>query len=129
MVIDVCESVLLDVCNTDVLVGVNITSGWDELSSQHVDKSGLSSTVWTNDGNTGSEGALEADILNLWLWSTWVLEGHLADTDNGLGLCLDTLEETWLWELELDLRGTKLVVALGLWVLLDEPVNCEQSCA
>lgn len=120
VVIDMCESVLLDVCDTDVLVGVDITRGWDELTGQDVDESRLASTVGANDGNTGTERALEGDVGDLWLWRTWVLEGHLADTDDGLGLGLDTLKETWLWELELHLGGTELVVRLGGWALLDE---------
>jgi len=120
VVIDMRESVLLDVCDTDVLVGVDITNGWDELTGQDVDESRLASTVGANDGNTGTERALEGDVGDLWLGSTWVLEGHLVDTDDGLGLGLDTLKETWFWELELHLGGTELVVRLGGWALLDE---------
>jgi len=120
VVIDVSESVLLDVGDTDVLVLVDVTGGWDKLTSQDVDQSRLSGTVWTNDGNTGSERALEGDVLDLRTWSTWVLEGHVGDTNDGLGLGLDTLEETWLWELELNLRGTELVVGFGGWDTLDE---------
>ena len=123
VVIDVGESVLLDVGDTDVLVRVDISGGWDKLTSQDVDQGGLSSSVWTDDGNTGSEGTLEGDIGNLWLWSTLILEGHLGDTDDGLGLSLDTLEETWLWELELHLGVGDVVVGLGGWALLDELVK------
>ena len=57
VVIDVSESVLLDVGNTDVLVLVDITRGGDKLTSQDVDESRLASTVGTNDGNTRTKGA------------------------------------------------------------------------
>lgn len=120
MVIDMGESVLLDVGDTDVLVGVDITDGWDQLTGKDVDESRLSGTVGANDGNTGAERALEGDVGDLGLGGTLVLEGHLVDTDNGLGLGLDTLEETGLRELELHLGGTELVVRLCGWALLDE---------
>jgi len=120
VVINVSESVLLDVGDTDVLVLVNVTRGWDKLTSQNVDQGGLSGTVWTDDGDTGTKRALEGNVLDLRSWGTWVLEGHVGDTNDGLGLGLDTLEETWLWELELNLRGTELVVGLGGWDTLDE---------
>ncbi|KAM3086346.1 hypothetical protein ACMFMG_012162 [Clarireedia jacksonii] len=120
VVIDMGESVLLDVGDTDVLVGVNITDSWDEFTSEDVDQSRFTGTVRTNDGNTGTKRTLEGDVGNLWLGGTWVLESHLVDTNDSLGLGLDTLKETWLGELELDLRSTKLVVGLGLWALLDE---------
>lgn len=123
VVIDVGESVLLNVGDTDILVGVNISGGWDKLTGQDVDQGGLSGSVRTDNGNTGSEGTLEGDIGNLWLWSTLVLEGHLGDTDNGLGLGLDTLKETWLWELELHLGVGDIVVGLGGWALLDKLVK------
>ena len=50
---------------------------------------------------------------DLRLGGTGVLEGHVADTDDGLGLGLDTLKETGLGELELHLGGTELVVGLA----------------
>lgn len=120
VVIDMGESVLLDVGDTDVLVGVDVTDGWDQLTSEDVDESGLSGTVGANDGNTGAERALEGDVGDLGLGGTLVLEAHLVDTDDGLGLGLDTLEETGLRELELDLGGAELVVGLCGWALLDE---------
>lgn len=120
MVINVSESVLLDVGDTDVLVLVDITRGGDKLTSEDVDEGGLSGTVGTDDGNTGTERALEGDVLDLGLGGTFVLEGHVADTDNGLGLGLDTLEETGLGELELHVGGAELVVRLGGWDTLDE---------
>ncbi|KAF3396471.1 hypothetical protein F1880_007236 [Penicillium rolfsii] len=120
VVIDVSESVLLDVGDTDVLVLVDITGGGDELTSQDVDESGLASTVGTNDGNTGAQGDLEGNVANLGLGSVGVLEGHVVDTDDGLGLGLDTLEETGLGELELHLGGTELVVGAGRGHTLDE---------
>ena len=111
---------LLDVGDTDVLVVVDLTLGGDQLTSKDVDESRLSGTVGTDDSNTRAERALEGALLNLGLSSTGVLEGDVADTDDGLGLGLDTLEETGLGELELDLGGTKLVVRLGGRNTLDE---------
>ncbi|QBZ65042.1 hypothetical protein PoMZ_06746 [Pyricularia oryzae] len=110
VVVDVGESVLLDVGDTDVLVLVDLTSSGDKLTSQDVDESRLSGTVGTNDGNTGTKRALEGDVADLGLGGTRVLEVHLGGTENGLGLGLDTLEETGLGEGELHLRGTELVV-------------------
>ena len=110
VVIDMSESVLLDVGNTDVLVVVDLTLGGDKLTSQDVDKGGLSGTVGTNDGNTGAERALEGDVGDLGLGGTLVLEAHVGGTENGLGLGLDTLKETGLRELELHVGGAELVV-------------------
>jgi len=120
VVIDVSESVLLNVGNTDVLVLVDITSGGDQLTSQNVDQGRLSSTVSTNDGNTGTQGNLESNVANLGLGGTGVLEGHVVDTDDGLGLGLDTLKETGLGELELHVGGAQLVVGTSGGDTLDE---------
>ncbi|KAK1245414.1 hypothetical protein MKX08_005043 [Trichoderma sp. CBMAI-0020] len=120
VVINVGESVLLDVGDTDVLVLVDLTTSGDELTAKNVDQGRLSSTVGANDGNTRAQGALEADVGDLGLGSTGVLEGHLGSTQDGLGLGLDTLKETRLGEAELDLGGTKLVVGLGRRNTLDE---------
>ena len=120
VVIDMSESVLLDVGDTDVLVLVDVSGGGDKLTSEDVDKGRLAGTVGANDGDTGTERALEGNVLNLGLGGTGVLEGHVVDTDNGLGLGLDTLEETGLRELELDLGGAELVVRLGGWHALDK---------
>jgi hypothetical protein len=123
VVVNVCESVLLDVRNTDVLVVVDLTRGGDKLTSQDVDKGGLSGTVRTNDGNTGSERALEGDVGDLGLGSTLVLEAHVGGTEDSLGLSLDTLEETGLGELELKVGGAELVVGLGRGNTLDELIK------
>jgi hypothetical protein len=123
VVVNVCESVLLDVRNTNVLVVVDLTGGGDKLTSQDVDKGGLSGTVRTNDGNTRSERALEGDVGNLGLGGTLVLEAHVGGTEDSLGLSLDTLEETGLGELELNVGGAELVVGLGRGDTLDELVE------
>lgn len=123
VVVDMGESVLLNVGDTDVLVVVDLTLGGDKLTSQDVDKGGLSGTVGTNDGNTGSERTLEGNVLNLGLGGTLVLEAHVGGTENGLGLGLDTLKETGLGELELHVGGSQLVVRLGRGHTLDEVVK------
>jgi len=120
VVINVGESVLLDVGDTDVLVLVDLTTSGDELTAKNVDQGRLSSTVGANDGNTRAQRALKADFLDLGLGSTGVLERHLGSTQDGLGLGLDTLKETGLGEAELHLRGTKLIVGLGRRNTLDE---------
>ncbi|KAH3668883.1 hypothetical protein OGAPHI_002638 [Ogataea philodendri] len=118
--VDVGESVLLDVSNTTVLVHVNFTSSWEQLTSQNVNQSGLTSTVWTNDSNSGRQGTLESDVRDLWLNSTWVLERHVRNLDNSLLFGLDTLQETWFWELELNLGSRQLLVRLSRWNSLDQ---------
>lgn len=120
VVIDVGESVLFDVCDTDVLVDVDVTLGGDQFTGQNVDKSGFTSTVGSNDSDTRSKRDLEGDIGQLWLGGTWILELHLVDLDDSLGLGLDTFEETWFWELELKLGGSEFVVGLGGWDTGDE---------
>lgn len=120
VVVDVGEGVLLDVGNTDVLVCPNLTSGGNQLTRKNVDDGGLASTVGTNDSNTRTERALEGDVCDLGLACAGVLEGHLAGTQDSLGLGLDTLEETGLREGELHLRSTKLEVGLSSGVLADE---------
>lgn len=129
VVIDVGESVLLDVGDTDVLVLVDVTRGWDKLTSQDIDKGGLSGTVGTDDGDTGTERALEGDVGNLRLGGSRVLEAHVVDTDNGLGLSLDTLKETGLRELEFHIGSAKLVVRAGRGHLLDELVEVSTVAA
>ncbi|GFF58995.1 hypothetical protein IFM46972_11263 [Aspergillus udagawae] len=120
VVIDVSESMLLDVGDTDVLVLVDITAGGDELTSQDVDEGGFTSTVGTDNGNTRAQRDLEGDVGELGPGSSGVLEGHVADTDDGLGLGLDTLEETRLGELELHVGGAELIVGTSAGNLLDE---------
>ncbi|CEI62809.1 unnamed protein product [Fusarium venenatum] len=120
VVIDVSESVLLNVGDTDVLVLVDLTLGRDELTSEDVDQSRLASTIGTNNGNTRSQRTLEGDVADLGLGGTGVLEGHVGGTENGLGLGLDTLKETGLGEAELDLGLAKLVVGLSRGVAGDE---------
>lgn len=120
VVINVGESVLLDVGDTDVLVLVDITGGRDQLTGQNVDQCRLTGTVGTDDSNTGSQRHLEGNIGNLGTRSARVLEGHVGDTDDSLGLGLDTLQETGLGELEFHVGSTQLVVRAGGRNLLHE---------
>jgi hypothetical protein len=120
MGVDMGKGVLLDVSNSTVLVGVNLTGGGEQLTGQDVDKSGLTSTVGTDNGNSRRQRALERDVSDLGLGGTGVLEGHVLDLDNSLLLGLDTLEETGLGEREVNLGGSKLVVRLGGRNLLDK---------
>ncbi|KAF1733277.1 hypothetical protein CRV24_007176 [Beauveria bassiana] len=116
VIINVGESVLLDVGNADVLVLVDLTLGGNKFTGKNIDQGRLASTVGTNDGNT----ALECDVGDLGLGGSGVLEGHLGGTENSLGLGLDTLKETGLGERELNLGGTELVVGLGRGNTLDK---------
>ncbi|GJC94463.1 hypothetical protein ColKHC_03289 [Colletotrichum higginsianum] len=125
VVIDVGEGVLLDVGDTDVLVLVDLTLRGDELTGEDVDERRLAGTVGANDGNTGAERALERDVLDLGLAGAGVLERHPGGTQDGLGLGLDTLEETGLGEGELHLGVAELVVttvALELEALVVDDV-------
>ena len=120
MVIDVGESMLLDVGNTNVLVLVDLTAGRDEFTRKNIDQSRLASTVGTDDSDTRTEGALEGNVGKLRLGRTGVLEAHLGGTQDSLGLGLDTLKETRFREGELDLGFTKFIVGLRTRVLADE---------
>ena len=120
VVIDVGESVLLNVGDTDVLVLVDLTAGGDQLTSQDVDQGRFTGTVGTNDSNTRAKGHLETNVGNLGTRSVGVLEGHVVDTNDGLGLGLDTLKVTGLGELEFEVGGTELVVRTSGGNLLDE---------
>lgn len=120
VVVQVNEGGLRDVCNSQVRVSPDVSRSWDELSGENLDECRLSSSVWSDDGNSRGQRALEGDVRQLWLCGTWVLEGHVVDLDDRLLLGLDSLQETWLWESELLLGGSKLVVRLGGWHLLDE---------
>lgn len=53
MHLDVLESVLLDVSDTQVGMLIHTASGWDCLASKHLDQGGLSGTVSSNDGSSG----------------------------------------------------------------------------
>ena len=92
----------------------------DRLPAQYVDESRFASTVRTDDSNTRSKRDLEGDIADLRLRRARILESHLVNADNSLGLGLDTFEETWFGELELDLRSAELVVGFGRRNSLDE---------
>jgi hypothetical protein len=120
MHLNVLKSVLLDVTDTQVGVLLDTTSGWDGFTSQHLDQSGLSSSVATNDGGTGGQRKLARDASEGWLGSSWVGVGAVSHTQNGAGVGLDTGEDTRRWELELDKGGREGVVTLGLWLLLDK---------
>ena len=120
VVIDMSEGMLLDVGDTDILVGIDITLCGDEFTSEYIDQGRFACTVGTDNGNTRTKGALEGNVGYLGLGGTRVLELHLANSYDGLRFGLYTFKETRLRELELDLGGAKLVVGLGRRALLDE---------
>lgn len=91
-----------------------------DIPAKNIDKSRLASTIRTDDGNTRSQGDLEGDVADLRLGGTSILERHLVDTNNSLGLGLDTFKETGFRELELDFGGAELVVGSGGRNPLDE---------
>ncbi len=139
MVIDVVESVLGDVTDDQVrmLPGLTAPVGL-QVTDEELDESRLSGTVRSEDGNTGRQGDLKGDVVELLDIRCGVLEANLAPSvtvnicmglpskinlhlHEGLLLGLDTLKERGVGELELVvLSGLERVVRLGLRHLLDE---------
>lgn len=122
MVVDVVESVLSNITDDQVgvlpdlttLVGLHVTN--EELYEGR-----LAGTVGTENGNTGREGDLEGDVVELLDGRAGVLEADLAHLEQTLLLGLDTLEQRGVGKLELVVfSGFEGVVRLGLGNVLDE---------
>ena len=103
MVVDMGKGVLLDVGDTNVLVRVHVTDGRDQLTGQHVDERGFARSVWADDSDPRAERTLEGDVRDLRLGRARILEGHVVDPHDGLGLGLDALQKAGLREFELEL--------------------------
>lgn len=121
VVIDVVESVLGDVTDDQVGVLPDFTLGGLSLTDKELDKGRLAGTVRTEDGDTGGEGDLEGDVVELLDLGGGVLEVNVTHLGERLLLGLDTVEQRRSRELELVLLSrVELVVSLGLRDLLDE---------
>ena len=102
MVVDVVEGVLGDVADDQVgvlpdlatLVGLHV-------ADEELDEGRLAGTVGTEDGDTGREGDLEGDVVELLDGLRGVLEADLAHLEKGLLLGLNTVQERGVGELEL----------------------------
>lgn len=101
MLIDVVESVLCDIANDQIgvlpdlttLVGLGVTD-------EQLDESRLSGTVRSKNGDTGGEGALERDVVQLLLSRAGILEADFAHLEQTLLFGLDTIEQRGVGELE-----------------------------
>ena len=83
MIIDVVESVLGDVTDDQVGVLPDLTSlvGF-HVTDEELDEGGFTGTVRTQDGNTGREGDLEGNVIELLDRLRWVLEADLTPRRN-----------------------------------------------
>ena len=139
MVINVVESVLGDVTDDQVrmLPGLTTPVGL-QVADEELDESRLSGTIGSEDGNTGRQGDLQGDVVELLDRRCGILEANLAPKitvniciellskinlhlHERLLLGLDTFKERGVGELELIvLSSLERVVRLGLRHLLDE---------
>ncbi|GJC84785.1 hypothetical protein ColLi_07624 [Colletotrichum liriopes] len=120
MHLNVLESVLLDVTDTQVGVLLYLTGGGNNLTSKDLDEGRLASTVGADDGYSGRQSKLAGDLAQGRLGSLGVLVGDVGHADDGTGQRLDTGQDTRGRELELDLGSRERVVALGLGAELDK---------
>lgn len=103
------------------------------LSDEELDQGRLSRSVGSEDGDTGREGDLERDVVELGGRGGRVLESDVTHLHERLLLGLDSVEERRVGELEeVVVGGRELVVGPGLGDVLDErlevsrvPLNLE----
>jgi hypothetical protein len=134
VVVDVVEGVLSDVSDDKVGVLPDLTTlvGLG-LSDKELDEGRLSRSVGSEDSDTGGEGNLERDVVELLDGRGGVLESNVTHLHERLFLGLDSVEKGRVGELELVLLvDVELVVGLGLGDVLDEglevtrvPLNLE----
>lgn len=91
------------------------------LSDEKLDEGTLSGSVGSEDGDTGREGDLKRDVVQLGRRGSGVLEPNVTHLHERLLLGLDSVEERGVGELEeVVVGGSELVVRLGLGDVLDE---------
>jgi hypothetical protein len=120
VLLDVVESVLSNVSNTKVGVLPYITAGGLNLTSKDLDEGGLTSSVGTQNGDTGVQGALKGNALDSRLGGVGILVSGFHHLENGSVLGLDTFQKSGLRELEGQFSVLETVVGLCLWLDLDE---------
>merc|ERR1719460_2529552 len=120
MLLKMLERVLRDVRQTQVRVTVDFALRRFELSDQNLDRSGLPSTVRTDDGDTGHTRSREVDVEDGRRRPGRVLKCHVRQLDERLGLRLHPLQRTRDRETELHNVVLELEVASLLGVSLDE---------
>ncbi|DBA00724.1 TPA: hypothetical protein N0F65_001195, partial [Lagenidium giganteum] len=117
---NVMEGVLGDIGETHARVLPHSTHLWLNFTSQHLDHGRLTGTVRAEHSDTAGQGARDRHVVDRWLVTARVRVGTVRQTNDWLTLVLDVGKETWLWELEGEGRGLKLVVRLSLWLHLHE---------
>mmetsp|Transcript_92680 Transcript_92680/g.267637 ORF Transcript_92680/g.267637 Transcript_92680/m.267637 type:complete len:737 (+) Transcript_92680:19-2229(+) len=116
---DVVECVLGDVGNTGVGVLPDISLLRRNFSDKKLNHGRLSSTVFSDTGNTGTERNLDSNIVQSRLGVSGVGEGTVAHFHQGLTLGLNTLNGSRSRELELHLGGSQSEVSAGGRIDLD----------
>jgi hypothetical protein len=85
------------------------------VANEQLDEGRFARTVGSKDGDTGGQGNLEGDVVELLNRLGGVLEANFAHLQQTLLLGLDTLKQRGIGELELVvLEGFKSIVGLGL---------------
>ena len=116
MVVDVVEGVLSDITDDQIGVPPDFTTfvGF-HVTDKQLDEGGFTRTVGTKDSDTGGQGNLESDVVELLNRLGGILEANFAHLQQTLLLGLDTLKQGRVRELELIiLKGFKSIVGLGL---------------
>jgi hypothetical protein len=116
MIVNVMEGVLSNVTDDQVGVPPDFTTLVAlHITNEQLDEGGFTRTVGSEDSDTGGQGNLEGDVVELLNRLAWVLEANFAHLQQALLLGLDTLKQGWVGELEpVVLESLKSVVGLGL---------------
>mmetsp|Transcript_3229 Transcript_3229/g.6472 ORF Transcript_3229/g.6472 Transcript_3229/m.6472 type:complete len:563 (+) Transcript_3229:1213-2901(+) len=120
MTLNMMESVLGNICHTQVRMLPHKSIIWLQLSGEKFDHGRLTSSVWSNTGNTGVERHLECDVIENLLVSSWITKVHSSHLEDSSVFGVNTLKESWLWKNPLGLSILQVVVGLGLWSVLDK---------
>mmetsp|Transcript_22096 Transcript_22096/g.37598 ORF Transcript_22096/g.37598 Transcript_22096/m.37598 type:complete len:759 (-) Transcript_22096:45-2321(-) len=119
VLLNVVKGVLGNVCNTGIGVLPHFSLLGLTLSNQQLDHGRFSGTILTDTGDTRRQGYLHTNVKQSWLLITRVGKGTAGKLHESFTLGLDTLDRTWLRELELLLGGRKGKVGTRRWVDLD----------
>mmetsp|Transcript_4556 Transcript_4556/g.6314 ORF Transcript_4556/g.6314 Transcript_4556/m.6314 type:complete len:301 (-) Transcript_4556:1667-2569(-) len=114
--LNVMEGMLGNVGDTSIWVLPDISLLGLNLSDQQLDHSRLSGSVLSDASNTRRQGDLHRNVEKSWLVVYRVGERTSRHLHEGLSLRLDSLDGTWLGELELLLGRGKREVRTGIGV-------------